>query len=457
MPLFLLLVLQRVFNLSIKKDTSMNPKMVIGAIIFVVIISIIGMIILSPDSETESLPVTPTIPTIGVLAPIDTAAALLIPPMEELGYIEGDNIQYHIELIPTTEDYEAAIQALIDAKVDVIVSTGAPAAVTASKLTTTIPIVFMGNQGQFISELEPLIRERAGNTNLTGVITTNPAQRRFELLMDTDPTIKVVYVPYDSSNTLSVETLKLMENAASEYDVTIIPYEFTNDADAQQALENIPEDADAIIVGSEVGILARIMQWSEVSITRQVPLVVALGQFTGGGFPPGILLGYGGGVEGLYQQVADLVDQILQGTSPADLPIRPSDVYLTVSLGAAEALGIEIPLTVLDQATQIIREEVVLPSSMDATESANPACSATLTTPIGKTEVCITQTCGQLQDNGFATYSDKVETVACTTENLLGICVTDTVSTYLYRGEVDAAILESGCATSGGLWQASAE
>lgn len=432
----------------------MNPKMIIGAVIVVAVlgISIIGLRLMGKDSSDDSTtPAEPTEVTIGILAPAEAAAALLKPALAEIGYVQDENTNYVTALIPSVNEYESAAQTLIDSDADVIVAIGVPAAAVTHQITKDIPIVFMGNQSQFVTDIEPLIHENADHTNLTGVITANPAKKRLELMVTISPEIDTIYTPYNYTDPLSVETMELLTQAAADYNITLIPYKFTDIESSKEALAAVPEEADAVLIGTEIAILSSISEWVDMSIQRQIPLVISIGQFHGVEFPPGVLMGYGGGIQELYQQVADLVNQILQGTAPADLPIRPSDVYMTVSLGAAEALNIEIPLIVLDQASQIIREPIVLAATTP--EAATAACRATITTPLGNNQVCITQPCDQIQDAGFITYQNKMGVASCTTDGAMGICARASSEIYFYESTVESMSLEMGCANNGGMWQ----
>jgi ABC-type uncharacterized transport system substrate-binding protein len=394
------------------------------------------------------------------LSPDDESAANFIKqPMEELGYVEGETVHYLVKVIADPAEYDAAAQSLVDKHVGVIYSVEVPGVLAASKLTTTIPIVFLVNKEQFVTDIAPIRDQQGIKTNLTGIAAANPAGKRFELLVEAVPTIKTVYVPYNASLPTSLETLALVEKAAAIYGVTLVKFEFSDDAGAQRALEEMPQGIDAIFLGDEIPIMIRLFAFADASIARRVPLAAPVTQFGDmGKFPPGILIGYGGGLQDTYQQVAELINQILRGTAPANLGIRPSSIYLTVSLGAAEALGIEISNAILDQADQVLKEEVVSPATAQGTPpgpAAGVACNATLNVPSGKSTLCVEASCDLLQESGFATFTDKVEAERCSTDNVMGVCVTATGNAYYYSGVT--ATIQSNCISRGGEWKTSVE
>jgi putative ABC transport system substrate-binding protein len=68
----------------------------------------------------------------------------------------------------------------------------------------------------------------------------------------------------------------------------------------------------------------------------------------------GGLLSYGPDLSMLFRRSASLVDQILKGARPGDLPIgRPSDFELGANLQTAKALNVKIPASLLSRATYV--------------------------------------------------------------------------------------------------------
>jgi putative ABC transport system substrate-binding protein len=417
----------------------------------------IGIFVLAGGLGSDDEPDQAKMPTVGILAPNDSSTAFfLMQQLTEMGYVEDETIQYIVKIVPVDDpsEYETASQSLIDDQVDVIYSSGTSGALAASKLTTTVPIVFVANEATYLADISPIMEQQGANTNLTGVTPINPVERRFQLMMETVPTIEEVYVPYDPTSLSSVETLKLIEAVADSYEVTVVTFEFSDDAGVVRALEEMPPEVDAIFLGDELPVLVHMVDFADLSIARKVPLIVPVGRFDNiGVFPPGVLFGYGAGILKIYQQAAELIDQLLQGAAPADLPIRPSYVYLTVSVGAADALGIDIPESIMRQANEILRDAVAVPAVAPETEpatDASPACNATLQTAVGDYSICILQSCEELRDTSFTEFVDRVPAESCPTEDALGICVMETGNSYFYSGNLMP--IEINCATYGGEW-----
>jgi putative ABC transport system substrate-binding protein len=70
----------------------------------------------------------------------------------------------------------------------------------------------------------------------------------------------------------------------------------------------------------------------------------------------GALVSFGVDLSNVGRQAARLADQILQGQSPAELPVEQAEFSLTINLKTAEAIGLEIPDEILSQAGRLIRE-----------------------------------------------------------------------------------------------------
>jgi hypothetical protein len=249
-------------------------------------------------------------------------------------------------------------------------------------------------------------------------------------------------MPYNPETLTSREMLETVENIAEHYDVTVVPYEYTDPQSAQRSFREMPDDVDAILIGSDSFMASDIEGNSLLALQNGTPFA--------NGLPIGLqqtLLSYGANLNDGQRIVARFIAQILDGTQPADLPIEYVDPQLIISLGAADVLGLEIPTEVLQQADVIVRGEIVLAEPVDV---AAGFCNATLESLLGTTQACITVACDSLEDTSQASYIDREETDTCTAEGSLGVCRADDRDVIFYDG--DAALLQTGCQLGGGIW-----
>src|SRR6266576_1487446 len=88
-----------------------------------------------------------------------------------------------------------------------------------------------------------------------------------------------------------------------------------------------------------------------ISVNQRIRQTVAGSRQTAAGG----LMSYGANFPDLFRRVADYVDKILRGTKPADLPVeQPTKFDLVVNLITAQALGLEVPSSLLGRADEVI-------------------------------------------------------------------------------------------------------
>jgi putative ABC transport system substrate-binding protein len=290
--------------------------------------------------------------TIGVI----NLAPSLVPTMEgfkegmtELGYIEGENITYIYEGIADSIDkLDSIAQGLVEADVDLILSITTPATKAAQRATadTDIPVLFAPVTDPVSAGLVDSLRQPGGNT--TGVTFGPQEAPRLEWLIRIVPTIEQLYVPYNPEDPSAVLALETASAAATTLGVELITREARNPEEITAAIENVPEEADAIFILPDSLVSGRIAEFVELQlpISGANPTLVE---------NSGVLTSYGMEQTSTGKQAARLADQILRGVKPADLPVETAEFYLAINLKAAEAIGLDISDEILLQADIIIR------------------------------------------------------------------------------------------------------
>jgi putative ABC transport system substrate-binding protein len=294
---------------------------------------------------------------IGILSPVTEAGMKdwwnkLKEGLEELGYVEGRNIEFvwrfgdgKFEHLPRLATELAKLG------VDVMMPATPPAIYAAKAASNSIPIVFpLGSdpvETGLVSDLE-----RPGG-NVTGMATMSrlQSQPRLALVRECIPAAKRVALIRHSANPALDLQVEASNAAARELGLEVVVLDFSVADDIDKTFEAATEHkVDAILPLSDPMALGNATRIGALSLRYKVPLVSPFREIT----DVGGLLSYGPDLSMLFRRSASLVDQILKGARPGDLPIgRPSDFELGANLQTAKALNVAIPASLLSRATYI--------------------------------------------------------------------------------------------------------
>jgi putative tryptophan/tyrosine transport system substrate-binding protein len=125
-----------------------------------------------------------------------------------------------------------------------------------------------------------------------------------------------------------------------------------NEAEYQLVFRSMEQDrADALIVSEENEHLAYRATIIELAAKGQIPAIYPLREFV----EVGGLMAYSIDLADIYRRVANLIDKILRGANPGDIPFyQPTKFELVINLKTAKALGLEMPAMLLGRADEVI-------------------------------------------------------------------------------------------------------
>ena len=273
--------------------------------------------------------------------------------LRDLGYVEGENVK--IEFRWAEGDYErfpALIAELVALKVDVIATAGTPATLALKKATSSIPVVMIAVGDPVGSGIVQSLSRPGGN--ITGLTSIAPELegKRLQLLKEVIPELLRFAVLWNPSNHYMIATEQQVQAAARVLGLRVLSLGVQNLDELEKAFATIRKErpgafnvlADRLFLHNR----ARIM---EFAAQERLPGVHAYREMV----EAGGLMSFGPSYAGMHRQAATYVDQILKGASPADLPIeQPAKFELVVNLRTAQALGIEIPPSILLRADEVI-------------------------------------------------------------------------------------------------------
>ena len=271
--------------------------------------------------------------------------------MAELGYTEGENVTYIYEGATSSfEGLDPAIQHLIEQDVDLIFTITTPAALKTRLAVegTDIPVVF----GAVTTPVERGVVESLIHPggNLTGIDSGGFVPKQAEWLLAMAPDTEHLFVPHNPDDATSVRALADLKAAVATLGVELVIVEVRTVDELFTALDAPPEDVDAVFVLSSGFLTAHLNKFIETAIERKLPLTTV-----GEGAQRGALTSYGHDIVRVGAQASRLADKVLQGTSPADLPVEKADFFLSINLQTANAIGLEISDEILAQAHNISR------------------------------------------------------------------------------------------------------
>jgi putative ABC transport system substrate-binding protein len=274
--------------------------------------------------------------------------------LRQLGYIDGKNITMESRYADGQLDRLPQLAAeLVQLKVDVLVVSGTQVAVAAKRATSTIPIVLAGVgdpvQAGLVNSLT-----RPG-TNVTGVSRISPdfIGKRVELIKEVVPNTTHMAALSNPRNPAEAASLKTIEIGARDLAIKLQIVTAASPNDFQNAFGAATKaHADALLVMPDALFHNYPSRIVELAAASRLPTMYDRPDFV----EAGGLMSYAVNVSDLSRQAARYVDRILKGSKPAELSLEePTRYELTINLGAAKALGLTIPPSVLVRADKTIK------------------------------------------------------------------------------------------------------
>ncbi len=278
--------------------------------------------------------------------------------MENLGYIEGENVVYDVQRTDfDMENYTRILKRFEDEDVDLILVYPTEATIEAKKVADRggIPVVFTF---ALIEEMGIVDSIREPGGYVTGVRYPGPAiaNLRFEIMQELLPEADSMLIPYQKGYPIVEPQLKVLRPAAQEAGINLIELPAADVQELETELNKLLEDGtdiDAVLFLAE-----------PLAVTPDA--FAAIGKFSEDkGVPMGGALMIFGGYESIFgvnvntyrtgEQASQLADKILRGTKAGTIAVVSSENYINVNYKEAQKQGIEVGEGLLAIADNIIR------------------------------------------------------------------------------------------------------
>lgn len=296
-----------------------------------------------------------TVITIGVLqssesASLDEDRQGLQEGLKDIGY-DGKDVQFDIEY--AEKDPEKAkflVESFVEANVDMIYSLGTLASQACVEASEDTPIVFSSVTDPLGAGLVESMARPGGLA--TGLTDRSPFAEQIALVKDVLPDIRKLGVVYNPSEQNAVYEVEELTKEAEKLDIEIVEAKLrgAGSGDVATAVEELVGNVDAIHIPADNTVFSAMDYVAEVCTTNQVPLFVADISYVSLGAVAALSvdsyeLGY---------QASGVVDRVLTGEDPADIPVETAErLQLWVNPVAAETQGVTIPEAVMQRADHV--------------------------------------------------------------------------------------------------------
>ena len=272
--------------------------------------------------------------------------------LRELRYVEGRDVVLEYRWANGRYERLPALAAeLVREPVDLIFATSAPAATAARDATTTVPIVMRITGDPVETGLATSMARPGGN--ITGVADfVSPIGKHIEFLKQVAPRLKRVAVLQNPAGNQTEVQLRQSREVARALGLELYAVGARTPQELDAAFASIVADRSGALAVLADGLFtihrARI---AEFALKARLPAIYARREFA----EAGGLMSYGSSLSEQYRLVANLVDKILRGAKPADLPVeQPGRFELVLNVKTPHALGLTIPPSLLLRADRVL-------------------------------------------------------------------------------------------------------
>jgi putative ABC transport system substrate-binding protein len=273
--------------------------------------------------------------------------------MRQSGYVTGRD--YEITLRSTESDAtraSALLAELIGLKPRAILTSDTPLTLAAKRATHEIPII-----GVFIADpvgfgLVQSIAHPGGN--VTGLLSSvdRLVSKQLELLLQTVPGRTRIGILANANNPANRGGVRLVQNDDAARSLTFVPAEIAQLSETETAFRSFVDNhVEAVLVLQDSLFNANARRIAAVALAARLPTVFGFRESA----EAGGLMSYGLDVTYQWRRAAALAAKIIDGASPADLPVEMQPrLELVINLKTAKALGITVPPSVLAFANDVI-------------------------------------------------------------------------------------------------------
>jgi putative ABC transport system substrate-binding protein len=245
-------------------------------------------------------------------------------------------------------------QQMVAEKSDLLVAIATPSAQACAqaikKAPTDLkrPLVFTAVTDPVAAGLVENIENPGGD--ITGVSDLLPVKKHLEMVLQYKPEIKKLGILYNSGEANSKATVTAIKALSNDLNIKVVEATAANTAEVYQAAKSLIGRVDAIFAPTDNTIIKALESVVKIGVQNKLPVFAA----DVDSVKRGAIAAMGFDYYKHGYQTGEMIEKILKGTSPADIPVEfQQDLQLHINAKYSELMGITPPQTLLDKATQI--------------------------------------------------------------------------------------------------------
>ncbi len=274
--------------------------------------------------------------------------------LSETGFVDGRNVtvEYRFAEGGQYNKLPGIMEELVRQRAAVLFVSPIPAAMAAKKATSTTPIVFVIGSDPVEMGLAESMQRPGRNATGATFLSVELGAKRLELLRALVPKVAIVGFLRNPNNPNAARQTEELQAATSALGTRFDVVDARSERDLENAFATLTrEHADALIVSPDPMFLANRQQLVGLASQRAIPTMYFAQQFA----VAGGLISYATSFAGQFRDAAHYVGRILKGEKPGDLPVlQPTKFELVINLKAAKALALNVPVSLLSIADEVI-------------------------------------------------------------------------------------------------------
>jgi len=282
---------------------------------------------------------------------LDACRQGIIDKLKELGYEEGKNIHYDIQIAQgNVATANQIAKNFVGAKKDLIIAIATPTALAVANATKNIPIVISAITDPVGAKLVKSL-ERPG-TNVTGTTDMSPVREQLALFKELGLNVNRVGIIYNAGEANSRSLVNLAKKAAKDLNIDIFEATVTNSSGVLLAAKSLVGKVDGIYIPTDNTVVSALESVLQVAYDNKMPVITG----DTDSVERGALASLGMNYYKLGLQTGEIAYKVLQGANPAETPVETlKDLELFINIKTAQKIGVKVSEDMLKKAAKVIK------------------------------------------------------------------------------------------------------